>query len=179
MTQHFLLSAKARTLSLKAIFQAGEEKAYKTFCEMRWPTTNGEAVCPRCGCCETYGISSRRRFKCVACHHQFSVTSGTIFASRKMTFVDLLAAVCITMHPAVTFISMRLKPLGWKIIAAKATALLLPALPGLLWPIRLAVIGLVTGSEPNLGSLEADSMQAYGVILLRRVRRALQYRLDF
>lgn len=100
MTQHFLLSAKARTLSLKAIFQAGEEKAYKTFCEMRWPTTNGEAVCPRCGCCETYGISSRRRFKCVACHYQFSVTSGTIFASRKMTFVDLLAAICITVNAA-------------------------------------------------------------------------------
>ena len=27
--------------------------------------------------------------------HQFSVTSGTIFASRKMAFVDLLGAICI------------------------------------------------------------------------------------
>jgi len=33
--------------------------------------------------------------KCKACHHQFSVTSGTIFASRKIDFVDLLAASCI------------------------------------------------------------------------------------
>jgi hypothetical protein len=95
MIQHFLLQAKARTISLKAVFTMGEKKAYETFCQMRWPETDGEAVCPRCGCVESYDIATRRKFKCVACHHQFSVTSGTIFASRKMTFVDLLAAIVI------------------------------------------------------------------------------------
>ena len=94
--QHFLLSAAARTLSLKAIYQAGEDAAYDTFCKMRW--TDGEAVCLDCGCCETYKITTRRTFKCKACHRQFSVTSGTIFASRKMAFVDLLAAICITVN---------------------------------------------------------------------------------
>ncbi|KTE28606.1 MULTISPECIES: IS1595 family transposase [unclassified Sphingopyxis] len=98
--QHFLLSAKARTLSLKAVFTMGEEGAYKTFCQMRWPETDGEAVCPRCGCVETYDIATRRKFKCVACHHQFSVTSGTIFASRKLSFVDLLAAIAIFVNGA-------------------------------------------------------------------------------
>ena len=43
---------------------------------------------------------SRRRFKCVACHHQFSVTSGTIFASRKLSFTDLLAAIVIFVNGA-------------------------------------------------------------------------------
>jgi transposase-like protein len=100
MTQHFLLSAKARTISLKAVFTMGEEKAYKTFCAMRWPETDGEAVCPRCGCVETYDIPTRRKFKCVGCHHQFSVTSGTIFASRKMSFTDLLAAIVIFVNGA-------------------------------------------------------------------------------
>ena len=33
--------------------------------------------------------------KCAACHKQFSVTSGTIFASRKLSFVDLLGAICL------------------------------------------------------------------------------------
>ena len=98
MTQHFLLSAASRSLSLRKIYKAGEEAAYKTFCEMRWSETDGEAVCPRCGCCETYNISTRRKFKCKACQHQFSVTSGTIFASRKMDFVDLLAAICIIVN---------------------------------------------------------------------------------
>jgi transposase-like protein len=95
MAQHFLLSAQARTLSLRSIYQDGEEAAYKRFCAIRWAATDGEPVCPRCGCMDAYTITSRRRFKCKACWHQFSVTSGTIFASRKMAFVDLLAAICI------------------------------------------------------------------------------------
>src|ERR1700712_4613304 len=98
--QHFLLSAAARTLSLKAVFRMGEDKAYQNFCELRWPETDGEAVCPRCGCVETYSITSRRRFKCVACYNQFSVTSGTIFASRKLSFTDLLAAIVIFVNGA-------------------------------------------------------------------------------
>ena len=88
--QHFLLSAASRTLSLKAMYQIGEDKAYQTFCQLRWD--NGEATCPRCGCCDTYGITTRRKFKCKGCNYQFSVTSGTIFASRKMSFTDLLTA---------------------------------------------------------------------------------------
>ncbi|MBL0965476.1 MAG: IS1595 family transposase, partial [Blastomonas sp.] len=98
--QHFLLSAAARTLSLKAVFTMGEDKAYETFRAMRWADTDGDAVCPRCGCTETYNIATRRRFKCVACHHQFSVTSGTIFASRKMSYTDLLAAIVIFVNGA-------------------------------------------------------------------------------
>ena len=98
MAQHFLLSAAARTLSLRAIYKAGEDAAYETFCKMRWAETDGEAICPQCGCCETYKITTRRKFKCKGCAHQFSVTSGTIFASRKMAFVDLLAAICITVN---------------------------------------------------------------------------------
>lgn len=100
MAQHFLLSAEARTLSLRSIYKAGEDAAYQTFRKLRWQATQGEAVCPRCGCTETYDIASRRKFKCVACYHQFSVTSGTIFASRKMAFVDLLAAICIIVNGA-------------------------------------------------------------------------------
>jgi transposase-like protein len=95
LAQHFLLSAAARTLSLKAIFAEGEEAAYRRFCALRWPETNGGPICPECGCMEAYSLTSRRRFKCAACHRQFSVTSGTIFASRKLSFVDLLGAICV------------------------------------------------------------------------------------
>ncbi|MGB7317850.1 MAG: IS1595 family transposase [Planktotalea sp.] len=98
MAQHFLLSAAARTLSLRTIYKDGEDAAYATFCKMRWAETDGEAVCPQCGSWKTYTIATRRKFKCAGCHHQFSVTSGTIFASRKMAFVDLLAAICITVN---------------------------------------------------------------------------------
>ncbi len=95
MAQHFLLSAAARNLSLKDIYKAGEEAAYETFKRLRWSDTNGEAVCPHCGGVDPHTITTRRKFKCRACHAQFSVTSGTIFASRKLDFVDLLAAICV------------------------------------------------------------------------------------
>lgn len=105
---HFLLSAKARTLSLKAVFQMGEDIAYKTFCQMRWHENEGAPICPRCGCVEAYGIATRRKFKCVGCHHQFSVTSSTIFASRKMTFTDLLAAIVIFVNGAKGYAALHL-----------------------------------------------------------------------
>lgn len=95
MAQHFLLSAESRTLSLKEIFKGGEERAYQTFLKLRWPDTNGEPVCPKCGCLDHYDIPTRRKFKCAACHAQFSVTSGTMFASRKLSFTDLLTAICL------------------------------------------------------------------------------------
>ncbi|MGV8834012.1 MAG: IS1595 family transposase [Devosia sp.] len=98
MAAHFLLLAAARTLSLREIYKSGEEAAYETFKRIRWAENAGEAACPRCGSVEVYEITSRRKFKCAACYHQFSVTSGTIFASRKMAFVDLLAAVCICVN---------------------------------------------------------------------------------
>ena len=98
MAQHFLLLAQARTLSLASICKAGEDAAYGTFCKMRWAETEGAPVCPRCGGLRHYDVKGRRKFKCAACAHQFSVTSGTIFASRKMAFVDLCAAICISVN---------------------------------------------------------------------------------
>jgi transposase-like protein len=100
MAQHFLLSAAARTLSLKDIYEGGEEAAYRRLCLLRWPATNGKPVCPRCNWTEAYHLSSRRKYKCKACHHQFSLTSGTIFASRKLAFVDLLGAIALFVNAA-------------------------------------------------------------------------------
>ncbi len=100
MAQHFLLSSKARTISLRSVYTMGEAKAYALFCSLRWPETEGEAVCPRCGCCDAYDIPTRRKFQCKACGHQFSVTSGTIFAGRKLAFTDLLAAIVLFVNGA-------------------------------------------------------------------------------
>src|SRR5258706_9981854 len=36
----------------------------------------------------------------MACHHQFSVTSGTMFASHKLAFVDLLGAIALFVNAA-------------------------------------------------------------------------------
>ena len=97
MAVHFLQSAAARTLRLRDIYAAGEEAAYQKFCELRWPDTHGQPVCPKCGSLDAYKITKRRKFECKSadCKHQFSPTSQTIFASRKLAYVDLLGAICI------------------------------------------------------------------------------------
>ncbi len=100
MAQHFLLSAKARTLSVVQVARMSEEEARATFRAIRWAATDGDPVCPRCGCLAVYEYASRPIFKCKACGHQFSVTSGTIFASRKLPVRDYLLAIAIFVNAA-------------------------------------------------------------------------------
>jgi transposase-like protein len=98
--QHFLLSAAARTLSLAKVMRMSEDQAFDAFRAIRWAETEGDAVCGKCGGCECYTFKARRIFKCKACGSQFSVTSGTIFASRKMDLRDLLGAIAIFVNGA-------------------------------------------------------------------------------
>jgi transposase-like protein len=100
MAQHFLLSAAARTLKLRDVYRMSDEQAHQAFTAIRFAENGGEPFCPACGCCDPYAIATRRKWKCRACGKQFSATSGTIFASRKMAFVDLLAAICIFVNAA-------------------------------------------------------------------------------
>lgn len=100
MAQHFLLSAAARSLSLAKVMRMTEDQAFDAFRAIRWASTEGDAVCPKCGGCECYTFKARRIFKCKACSSQFSVTSGTIFASRKMDLRDILAAIAIFVNGA-------------------------------------------------------------------------------
>jgi transposase-like protein len=100
MSQHFLLTAKARSLSLAKVARLSDEEAYQTFKLIRWASTDGEPVCPRCGCVATYTYATRKLFKCKGCNHQFSVTSGTIFASRKLPIRDYLLAIAIFVNGA-------------------------------------------------------------------------------
>lgn len=95
MSQHFLLSRAARSLSLAKVARLSDEEAYDTFKQLRWCDTGGEPVCPRCGCLAHYRIETRKLWKCKGCEHQFSVTSGTIFASRKLPIRTYLLAIAI------------------------------------------------------------------------------------
>lgn len=95
MAQHFLLSAQARTLSLGAILRMSDDEAHAKFQAIRWADINGEPFCAKCGSVVVYKYASRRIWKCKGCGHQFSVTSGTIFASHKLPIRDYLAAIAI------------------------------------------------------------------------------------
>ena len=84
MAQHFLMSAAARTLSLVDLCDLSEDAAHKMLCEMLWEDTDAAPVCPHCSCPAVYTYRCRR---------QFSATSGTLLAYRKLPFRTLLGFV--------------------------------------------------------------------------------------
>jgi len=96
--QHYLLSARARSLSLIEIARLSDAEAYDLFKQSRW--TDGAPVCPYCDCTEHYHIKTRKQWRCKACNHSFSVTSGTIFANHKMPLQNYLLAIALYSNAA-------------------------------------------------------------------------------
>src|SRR5271165_6540798 len=98
MSQHFLLSSLAKTLSLGAVFRMSDAEAEDAFRKVRWHETGGDPVCPKCGSLKAYDCrrpSGAPRWECGDCKAQFSVTSGTLFASHKLPMRTYLAAIAI------------------------------------------------------------------------------------
>ena len=96
MSQHFLLSRQAKTLTLGQVFQLSDADAEATFKRIRWTDTNGEPVCSHCGSLDAYDCRRPSGApRCRGCGKDFSITSGTLFASRKMKLRGYLAAIAI------------------------------------------------------------------------------------
>src|ERR1700720_3342171 len=98
MSQHFLLSPPAKALSLAQVFRMSDAEAEAMFCKVRWPETEGKPVCPHCGGLNAYECrrpNGSLRFRCKACQEDFTVTSGTLFASHKLPLRTYLAAIAI------------------------------------------------------------------------------------
>jgi transposase-like protein len=98
MTQHFLLSRPAKTLSLAQVFRMLDTEAEAMFRKVRWPETDGAPVCPHCGGLNAYECrrpNGLLRFRCRACRGDFTITSGTLFAFHKLPLRGYLAAIAI------------------------------------------------------------------------------------
>ena len=108
MAQHFLLSTKARTLSLAKVLRLSDEEAYDAFKAIRFSANGGEAFCPKCGCVDLYWFQTRKVWKCKGCKAEFSVTSGTIFSNRKLSIRDILAAIAIFTNGAKGYSALQL-----------------------------------------------------------------------
>src|SRR5689334_21542563 len=78
----------------------GDEEAFALLRTRGWHTTDGEPVCPACGCVAVHEYRTRRLWKCKACAKQFSVTSGTIFHGRKLPFGHYLMAIALFVNAA-------------------------------------------------------------------------------
>jgi transposase-like protein len=98
MTQHFLLTSAAKTLSLASVARMSDEEAEAVFRKIRWASNGGDPFCPKCGCMIVYDCrraNGTARWRCKACLHSFSITSGTLFHSRKMPLRAYLLAIAI------------------------------------------------------------------------------------
>jgi transposase-like protein len=98
MSQHFLLSPAAKTLTLAQVMRMSNDEADAMFARIRWPETNGAPVCPSCGSQAVYNIREPGgvpRWRCKACNKGFSVTSGTLFAWHKLPVQSYLSAIAI------------------------------------------------------------------------------------
>src|ERR1700746_792529 len=98
MSQHFLLSSRARTLTLASVMRMSEEEVERVFVRLRWADNKGDPYCPHCGCPTVYACrrpGRAPRWRCKACQKDFSVTSGTLFAFHKMPLRSYLLAIAI------------------------------------------------------------------------------------
>lgn len=100
---HFLQTKAARTLCLAEVFRMSEIEAEAAFRKIRWSDTDGEPVCPSCGCIGAYPsrrVTGSPRFRCKAkeCRKDFTITSGTLFASHKAPLRTYLAAIAVAMN---------------------------------------------------------------------------------
>lgn len=77
-----------------------DEEAHAKFVAIRWADNDGKPYCPHCGGTEVYAFACRPIWRCKACHRQFSVTSGTLFHSRKLAIRDYLLAIAIFVNGA-------------------------------------------------------------------------------
>jgi len=78
------------------------------FRTLRFADSDGKPVCPRCSCDAVVEYRSRKIFKCKGCERQFSLTSGTIFASHKLYFAEILVAMAIFVNGANGVSALRL-----------------------------------------------------------------------
>jgi hypothetical protein len=54
MSQHFLLSSRARTLTLASVTRMSDEEVERVFIRLRWQDNSGDPYCPHCGCTIVY-----------------------------------------------------------------------------------------------------------------------------
>ncbi len=79
-----------KAVALAGADQIGDQEAFETFRDLRWPTG---VVCPYCNHDgQMYFTASRRVWQCQSCLRQFRVTTETIFADHKVRLTTWITA---------------------------------------------------------------------------------------
>lgn len=97
--QDIIATPAAKGLTVRSVQAMTDDDAYETFLRIRWPETDGEPVCPRCGDSRYYDIANRPVYRCKGCKKEYSVTSETVLHGRKMSIRDYLLFIATLNEP--------------------------------------------------------------------------------
>lgn len=161
MTQHFLLSAEAHDLSLAELMLMPRQKQLSLLAQARWGSDT-EQVCPRCGVMRTHRFKAKRdRWRCRDCSHEFTIKSGTIFHSSKLSLPLLLVAAWFFTRTANSTSNIEL---SYHLGVSTKTA-------WLLWQKFREVAARTMSREPMAGVIESDGGYFGGKPRRPRVRQ--------
>jgi transposase-like protein len=141
--------------------QMTPDEARAKFRSIRFAANNGEPFCPLCGSFGVNELKCRAVFKCKGCLKQFSLTSGTLFASRKMSFHKILLALAYFAIPAKGISAIHLSHL---INCSYKTAFVLAH------KFREAMIR-VADAKPLTGEVEIDGAEFGGYLRPPNVKK--------
>ncbi len=109
MAAKFWLLSQSIPLTILDLADKSDDECRHLLEQIRWGGPDQQA-CPSCGVIRRhYNIQSRRQWRCKDCGHTFSVTSGTPFADRKMSFKRLLVGLLsfVINHKGVSALALR------------------------------------------------------------------------
>lgn len=89
MAQHYLHAKESRNFA-RSINHISTDQAERWLAIARWGSADQQG-CPACGLFRKhYRRVRRRKWRCAACTHEFSVTSGTSLHGTKLTLTDII-----------------------------------------------------------------------------------------
>jgi transposase-like protein len=83
------------SLSLLTVGRLTGPAAMNMLAVCRWPHSDGQPICGKCAAVRVYWLQTRTCWRCSVCAYQFSITSGTILANRKMRLQDIVVAAAL------------------------------------------------------------------------------------
>lgn len=108
-TAEWHMSREAVSLSVPQVFAWTDRECLNFLVEVRFGSWN-TVGCPHCGTTgKHYWRPLQKRWKCAGCGSTFSVTSGTVFASRKLPLQSIIAGTLLWLNSAAGQPALELK----------------------------------------------------------------------
>lgn len=124
-----------------------DDEAVMQLRRWRWPP-DGDPICPHCGGGNPYTLAAYKRLRCSnkTCRKDFSVTSGSMFSSPKLSAATIVTMV--TMYCDQPYRNMRRIALTIGVDYSSA------------WNILRRLEGLCDGSPPDVATLMHKALNA-------------------